>query len=168
MIPNKFIIKTYFDVLCFRSLHSDKLSLVEWVQQEQYLKKQKLHDMCLLMLGLILVVMSSYSIQERGSLVGKWARYTFICSIRGRPFLRTVFLICTMCKFGLTHPPTPQFAQMRDENTYHHLICTADIFSPTHLNLHLVQIGKTIRKNGPSLTILGFLAVCLMWIGNEL
>ncbi len=26
-------------------------------------------------------------------------------SIRGRPFLCTVFLICTTCKFGLTHPP---------------------------------------------------------------
>ena len=23
-----------------------------------------------------------------------------------------------MCKFALTHPPTPQFAQIRDENTY--------------------------------------------------
>ncbi len=33
---------------------------------------------------------------------GKWQ------AVRGGPFLRTVFLICTRCKFGLTHPP-PNF-----------------------------------------------------------
>ena len=30
---------------------------------------------------------------------------------------------------------------------FYHVICTADIFQPTHL----VQIGKTVRKNGPPL-----------------
>ena len=38
--------------------------------------------------------------------------------IRGGSFLSTDFLIFTMCKFRLTHPFTPQFAQMREENTY--------------------------------------------------
>ncbi len=39
-----------------------------------------------------------------------WCKHLILLPLRGGPFLRTVFLICTMCKFGLTHPPITQFA----------------------------------------------------------
>ena len=42
-----------------------------------------------------------------------------------------------MCKFRLANPPL----------NLHIVICTSDIFKPTHPNLHVVQIGKTIHKH---------------------
>ncbi len=38
--------------------------------------------------------------------------------VRGRPFLRMVFPFWTKCKFALTHPPTPEFTQIGEENMY--------------------------------------------------
>lgn len=34
-------------------------------------------------------------------------------------------------------------------NIFHRVICTTNIIQPTHSNLHITQIGKTILENGP-------------------